>query len=83
MLAPAAEVGGALLPAARELREAIDAAVVCALGGWGPAADEPLALIDRWLAEDMMTLADADEIIRLVATENAQRIYPLESTGTS
>ena len=39
--------------------------------------------LDRWLAEDMMTLADADEIIRLVATENARRIYPLESTGTS
>ena len=39
--------------------------------------------LDRWLAEDMMTLADADEIIRLVATENAQRIYALESTGTS
>ena len=39
--------------------------------------------LDRWLAEDMMTLADADEIIRLVATENARRIYPLESTGTN
>jgi uncharacterized protein len=37
--------------------------------------------LDRWLAEDMMTLADADEIIRLVAAENARRIYPLESTG--
>ena len=39
--------------------------------------------LDRWLAEDMMTLGDADEIIRLVATENARRIYPLESAGTS
>jgi predicted TIM-barrel fold metal-dependent hydrolase len=38
--------------------------------------------LDRWLAEDFMTLGDADEIIRLVATENARRIYPLESTGT-
>jgi len=39
--------------------------------------------LDRWLAEDFMTLGDADEIIRLVATENARRIYPLESAGTS
>ena len=35
--------------------------------------------LDRWLAEDTMTLADADEIIRLVATENARRIYPLDA----
>lgn len=35
--------------------------------------------LDRWLADDMMTLADADEILRLVATENARRIYPLEA----
>jgi uncharacterized protein len=34
--------------------------------------------LDRWLADDMMTLADAEEIIRLVANENARRIYPLE-----
>jgi uncharacterized protein len=33
--------------------------------------------LDRWLADDMMTLADADEIVRLVAGENARRIYPL------
>jgi predicted TIM-barrel fold metal-dependent hydrolase len=35
--------------------------------------------IDRWLAEDLLTLADADQIIRLVFTENARRIYPLDS----
>ena len=35
--------------------------------------------LDRWLADDMMTLADAEEIIRLVSTENARRIYPLEA----
>jgi predicted TIM-barrel fold metal-dependent hydrolase len=31
--------------------------------------------LDRWLEEDFCSLADADELIRLVATENAQRIY--------
>ena len=35
--------------------------------------------LDRWLADDMMSLADAEEIIRLVATGNARRIYPLEA----
>jgi predicted TIM-barrel fold metal-dependent hydrolase len=34
--------------------------------------------IDRWLAEDLLTLADADEIIGLVFTENARRIYLLD-----
>lgn len=33
--------------------------------------------LDRWLAEDFCSLADADEIIRLVARENAGRIYPI------
>ncbi|HVM83743.1 MAG TPA: amidohydrolase family protein [Candidatus Binatia bacterium] len=32
--------------------------------------------LDRWLAEDFCSLADAEELIRLVATENARRIYP-------
>ena len=32
--------------------------------------------LDRWMAEDFCSLADADEIVRLVATENARRIYP-------
>ena len=32
-------------------------------------------VLDRWLAEDFCSLADADELIRLVATENARRIY--------
>ena len=31
--------------------------------------------LDRWLEEDFCSLADADELIRLVATENANRIY--------
>lgn len=35
--------------------------------------------LDRWLADGMMSLADADEIVRLVATENARRIYPLDT----
>ncbi|MEA2782476.1 MAG: uncharacterized protein QOK29_4020 [Rhodospirillaceae bacterium] len=33
--------------------------------------------LDRWLAEDFCSLADAEEIVRLVASENARRIYPL------
>ena len=33
--------------------------------------------LDRWIAEDYCTVKDADEIVRLVATENARRIYPL------
>lgn len=33
--------------------------------------------LDRWLAEDFCSVADADEIIHLVATENARRIYPV------
>jgi predicted TIM-barrel fold metal-dependent hydrolase len=34
--------------------------------------------LDRWLAEDFCSLADAEEIVRLVASENARRIYPLD-----
>ena len=34
-------------------------------------------VLDRWLAEDLCSLADAEELVRLVATENARRIYPL------
>jgi predicted TIM-barrel fold metal-dependent hydrolase len=32
-------------------------------------------VLDRWIAEDFCSLADADELVRLVATENARRIY--------
>jgi uncharacterized protein len=32
--------------------------------------------LDRWMAEDFCSLADADEVVRLVASENAKRIYP-------
>ena len=33
--------------------------------------------LDRWLTEDFCSLQDAEELIRLVAYENARRIYPL------
>src|SRR5499425_3422014 len=33
--------------------------------------------LDRWIAEDYCTVKDADEIVRLIATDNARRIYPL------
>ena len=32
--------------------------------------------LDRWIAEGFCAVADAEELIRLVATENARRIYP-------
>ena len=32
--------------------------------------------LDRWLAEDFCSLADAEELVQLVASENARRIYP-------
>jgi hypothetical protein len=35
------------------------------------------AVLDRWLREDACSVQDADEIIRLVAQDNAHRIYPL------
>ena len=34
-------------------------------------------VLDRWLREDFCSLKDAEELIRLVAYENARRIYPL------
>ena len=34
-------------------------------------------VLNRWLAEDACSLKDAEEIIRMVAHENARRIYPL------
>lgn len=34
-------------------------------------------VLNRWLEEDSCSLADAEEIIRMVAQENARRIYPL------
>jgi predicted TIM-barrel fold metal-dependent hydrolase len=36
-------------------------------------------VLDRWLAEDFCSLADAEELVRLVATENVRRIYPLDA----
>lgn len=36
-----------------------------------------LKILNRWLAEDACSLQDAEEIIRLVAQDNAKRIYPL------
>ncbi|HVO00868.1 MAG TPA: amidohydrolase family protein [Candidatus Cybelea sp.] len=38
-------------------------------------------VLDRWLSEDFCTLQDAEELVRLVATENARRIYPLGELG--
>jgi predicted TIM-barrel fold metal-dependent hydrolase len=35
-------------------------------------------VLDRWLEEDFCSLKDAEELIRLVAYENARRIYPLD-----
>jgi predicted TIM-barrel fold metal-dependent hydrolase len=34
-------------------------------------------VLDRWLREDFCSLQDAEEIVRMVAYENARRIYPL------
>ncbi len=34
--------------------------------------------LDRWRSEDFCSLADAEELVRLVAAENARRIYPLQ-----
>jgi predicted TIM-barrel fold metal-dependent hydrolase len=33
--------------------------------------------LDRWIAEDFCSAADAEEIVRLIAGANARRIYPL------
>jgi predicted RNA-binding Zn ribbon-like protein len=44
----------ALLAAARDLREAIDAAVTGTLAGWNEPAGEALGVIDRWLPEALV-----------------------------
>ncbi|HET6619878.1 MAG TPA: amidohydrolase family protein [Dongiaceae bacterium] len=33
--------------------------------------------LDRWIAEDYCTVKEADEIVRLIASGNARRIYPM------
>lgn len=33
-------------------------------------------LIDRWIAEGFMSARDADALVAMIATDNAQRIYP-------
>jgi len=33
--------------------------------------------LDRWIAEDFCTVKEADEIVQLIASENARRIYPI------
>jgi len=33
--------------------------------------------LDRWIAEDFCSVREADEIVRLIASENARRIYPM------
>jgi predicted TIM-barrel fold metal-dependent hydrolase len=40
-------------------------------------------VLDRWLSEDFCSLKDAEELIRLVAYENARRIYPLDGDGVA
>lgn len=34
--------------------------------------------LDRWIAEDFCSVKEADEIVRMIASENARRIYPVE-----
>lgn len=34
--------------------------------------------LDRWIAEDMCSIKDADRIVAMIAAENARRIYPLQ-----
>lgn len=36
--------------------------------------------LDRWIAEDYCTVKEADEIVRLIASGNARRIYPVANT---
>ena len=36
-----------------------------------------MKVLNRWLKDDFCSLTDAEELIRLVAVENARRIYPL------
>jgi uncharacterized protein len=33
--------------------------------------------LDRWIADDFCTVKEGDEIVRLIAAENARRIYPV------
>lgn len=33
--------------------------------------------LDRWIAEDMCNVKEADRIVAMIATQNAERIYPL------
>jgi len=33
--------------------------------------------LERWITEDYCTVKEADEIVRLIASDNARRIYPL------
>jgi predicted TIM-barrel fold metal-dependent hydrolase len=33
--------------------------------------------LDQWIAEDFCGVKDAEEIVRMIASENAKRIYPL------
>ena len=36
------------------------------------------AHLDRWIADGMCNTHEAERIVRLIASENARRIYPLE-----
>ncbi len=37
--------------------------------------------LDRWIAEDMCNVKEADRIVAMIATQNAERIYPLDQTA--
>ena len=34
-------------------------------------------VLDRWIADDLCNVSDAEQIIRLIGSENARRIYPI------
>jgi hypothetical protein len=33
--------------------------------------------LDRWIAEDFCDVKDADEIVQMIGSGNARRIYPV------
>ena len=36
-------------------------------------------VLDEWLAEDALSADDASRFARMIAADNARRIYPLEA----
>ena len=39
--------------------------------------------LDRWIAEDLCNLREADRIVAMIARDNAARIYPLDGARTA